>query len=62
MILPNINTYLDRTFKEKQNYINFKMKLFYLNGVTFNFIHQVSDAQTTHKNAKTNTKMHKRMH
>ena len=29
-IYPNIITYLDRTFKtEQQNYINFKMKLFF---------------------------------
>ena len=25
VILPKIITYLDRTFEEKQNYINFKM-------------------------------------
>ena len=25
-IFPNIITYLDKSFKEKQNYINFKMK------------------------------------
>ena len=26
LIFPNTITYLDRTFKEAQNYINFKMK------------------------------------
>ena len=29
VIFPNIISYLDRTFKEEQNDINFKMKLFY---------------------------------
>jgi hypothetical protein len=48
--IPNIITYLDKTFKEK-NDINFKMKLFYLIGVNFGFIYLVSDAQTTHKNS-----------
>ena len=28
-IIPNIIKYLDRTFKEDQNYINFVMKKFY---------------------------------
>ena len=46
-------TYLDRTFKEDQNYINFKMKLFYQIGVNFNFIYQVSDAQTTQNKINT---------
>ena len=40
VIFPNIIKYLDRTFKEEQNKIN------------FNFIYQVSDAKKAHKNAK----------
>ena len=42
--IPNIITYLDKTFKEEKNDNNFKMELFYLIGVNFGFIYQVSDA------------------
>ena len=59
-ISTNIITYLDRTFKEEQNDINFKMKYFYQIGVNFNFIYQVSGAQTPTK-MLTGT-MHKRIH
>jgi len=53
VLFPNIITYLDKTFKDEQNYINFQSEIIILNWCNFfNFIYQVSDAQTTHKNAK----------
>ena len=35
VIFPNIITYLVRTFKEEQNYINLKMKYFLLDQLNF---------------------------
>jgi hypothetical protein len=45
VIFPNMIKYLYITFKEEQKYI------ILLNWCKFYFVYQVSDAQTSHKNA-----------
>jgi hypothetical protein len=54
VIFPNVISYLDRTFKEEQNGINFKIKLVYYIDVNDNFINQISVVQMPTEKLKCN--------